>query len=106
MGGVAPTAGGTATFEVDFAGGEEWSGRRLHVQVLRPGDRAPEVVDVRPFAVGPVLRFSLPLHRDEGEWVVLRISDPTQPNGTPGPDGHACNDFGVAYTSPWWLDPA
>ena len=106
MGGVAPTAGGTARFTVDFAGGEEWEGRRLHVQVLRPGDRAPEVVDVHPFTVGGVVRLDVPLHRDQGSWVVLRIGDPEAANGTPGPEGHACNDFGVAYTSPWWLDPA
>lgn len=106
MGGVAPTSGGTATFAVDFAGGGGWTGRRLDVQVLRPGDRAPEVVEVRGFTVGGVVRFDVPLHRDEGSWVVLRISDPAEANATPGPDGHACNDLGVAYTSPWWLDPA
>lgn len=106
MGQVAPTARGTATFAVDFAGGGEWAGRRLHVQVLRPGFRAPEVVEVLPFTVGPVVRFSLPLHRGDGSWVVLRISDPEERNATPGPEGHACNDLGVAYTSPWWLDPA
>jgi hypothetical protein len=23
----------------------------------------------------------------------------------PGPAGHPCNDWGVAYSSPWWLAP-
>ncbi|MER5458085.1 hypothetical protein ABT008_25260 [Micromonospora sp. NPDC002389] len=41
----------------------------------------------------------------DGDWVVLRISDPALPSGTPGPVGHPCNDFGVAYTSPWWWRP-
>jgi hypothetical protein len=41
-----------------------------------------------------------------GDWVVLRVSDPAQPNGTPGPAGHPCDDFGGAYSSPWWLTPA
>jgi hypothetical protein len=63
------------------------------------------VVDVVPFDVGDVVRFAVPLDVADGEWVVLRVSDPTQPNATPGPAGHPCNDLGVAYTSPWWLEP-
>ena len=37
--------------------------------------------------------------------LVLRVSDPTQPNPSPGPNGHPCNDLGLAYSSPWWLQP-
>ena len=105
MGGVLPVAQGVVTFALDLDRDADWVGRRLHAQVLRPGTQAPEVVDVVPFDVGDVVRFTVPLDVADGEWVVLRVSDPTQPNATPGPAGHPCNDLGVAYTSPWWLEP-
>ncbi|GAB2737860.1 CehA/McbA family metallohydrolase [Nocardioides pakistanensis] len=105
MGGVLPMSQGVATFRLDLARDESWSGRTLHVQVLRPGPEAPEVADVVPFAVGDVVQLDVPLDVDDGDWVVLRVSDPDQPNATPGPAGHACNDLGIAYTSPWWLEP-
>ncbi len=106
MGGSIPTAAGLVRFTVDLARDAEWLGRRLDVQVLRPGSSVPEVVDVVPFTVGDPVSFAVPLDHSDGDWVVLRVSDPTQPNGTPGPAGHPCNDLAIAYTSPWWLDPA
>ncbi|MEV7997061.1 hypothetical protein AB0O67_35825 [Streptomyces sp. NPDC086077] len=79
------------------------AGRPLHIQVLRPGSRAPEVVDVIETTSGRITSFTVPLNSVDGTWVVLRVSDPTQANGSPGPAGHPCNDWGVAYSSPWWL---
>jgi hypothetical protein len=97
---------GPVRFRLDLARDREWLGRRLEVQVLRPGATVPEVADVVPFRVGPVLELDVPLRHDDGDWVALRIADPTQPNAAPGPQGHPCNNLGIAYTSPWWLDPA
>ncbi len=105
MGGVLPVDAAVVTFALDLERDESWVGRTLHAQVLRPGTDAPAVVDVVPFVVGDVVRFRVPLDAADGDWVVLRISDPSQPNATPGPEGHPCNDLGIAYTSPWWLDP-
>ena len=48
---------------------------------------------------------SASLNVADGPWVVLRVSDPSQANASPGPAGHPCNDWGVAYSSPWWLRP-
>lgn len=42
---------------------------------------------------------------EDGRWFVVRVSDPTGVNASPGPAGHPCNDLGVAYTSPWWITP-
>lgn len=106
MGGSIRRAGGDIRFAVDLDRGEEWDGRRLDIQVLRPGEGVPVVADVVEAAAGRVTRFTVPLDSDDGDWVVLRVSDPSQPNETPGPDGHPCNDFGIAYSSPWWFDPA
>jgi hypothetical protein len=105
MGGILPMERGLVGFALDLERDDTWTGRMLHAQVLRPGTDAPEVVDVVPFTVGDVVRFEVPLDLASGDWVLLRISDPTQPNATPGPEGHPCNDLGIAYTSPWWLDP-
>ncbi|MFJ4469348.1 CehA/McbA family metallohydrolase [Streptomyces sp. NPDC089424] len=103
MGGQLPFASGDVTFQVDLDRGAEWAGKPLHIQVLRPGSRAPEVVDVIETTSGRITSFTVPLNSADGSWVVLRVSDPTQANGSPGPAGHPCNDFGVAYSSPWWL---
>ena len=103
MGGSLPIAKGDVRFRLDLDRGPEWAGRLLCVQVLRPGTRAPEVVEVLDVAVGRVTEFTVPLDVEDGPWVVLRVSDPAEGNPAPGPDGHPCNDYGLAYTSPWWL---
>ncbi|WP_109507735.1 CehA/McbA family metallohydrolase [Nocardioides speluncae] len=103
MGSTLPHTSGVVTFAVDLARGADWVGRRLACQVLRSGGEVPEVVDVVEFEVGPELRFRVSLAAADGDWVVLRISDPSAPNDTPGPGGHPCNDLGIAYSSPWWL---
>ena len=105
MGSELPLRSGTVRFRLDLARDESWVGRPLTAQVLRPGADAPTVVHVEEFRVGPVVELGVPLDVADGDWVLLRISDPAQPNGTPGPDGHPCNDLGIAYTSPWWLVP-
>jgi hypothetical protein len=103
MGGSLPKAKGDVRFEVDLDRGADWSGRPLHVQVLRPGSRAPEVADVIAVEAGRTAAFTVPLDLEDGPWVVLRVSDPTRASASPGPDGHPGNDWGVAYSSPWWL---
>ncbi|WP_301548555.1 CehA/McbA family metallohydrolase [Micromonospora sp. C95] len=105
MGGVLNVASGDVRFLLDLDRGPAWDGKPLRIQVLRPGASAPTVVDVVDTVNGRVTDFTVPLNVADGDWVVLRISDPSLPNGTPGPAGHPCNDFGVAYTSPWWLRP-
>jgi hypothetical protein len=105
MGGVLPVARDDVRFAVDLDRGPEWRDKPLHVQVLRPGRRAPEVADVVETVAGRVTAFTVPLDRADGDWVVLRVADPAVPSTAPGPDGHPCNDWGVAYSSPWWLSP-
>lgn len=108
MGGVLPIARGDVTFTVDLDRGREWDGKPLRVQVLRPGATAPtvvDVVDVVDTVARQVATFTVPLDAADGAWVVLRVCDPTQANASPGPAGHPCNDWAVAYASPWWLQP-
>jgi hypothetical protein len=105
MGGSLPIAAGDVRFRVDLDRGPEWDGKPLHVQVLRPGTDAPQVADVVETESGNLVELTVPLDAADGSWVVLRVSDPSAANQTPGPAGHPCNDWGVAYTSPWWLTP-
>jgi hypothetical protein len=103
MGSSLPFARGDVAFRVDLDRGPDWVGKPLNIQVLRPGTAAPTVADVVPATAGSVTEFTVPMDAADGAWVVLRISDPTQANASPGPSGHPCNDWGVAYSSPWWL---
>jgi hypothetical protein len=103
MGSSLPLAKGDVTFRIDLDPGPVLSERPLCLQVLRPGTHAPEVAGLVHFTPGPVVEVTVPLDVADGDWVVLRVSDPALDNPTPGPEGHASNDFGLAYSSPWWL---
>ncbi|MEG3636655.1 hypothetical protein [Micromonospora palythoicola] len=92
---------GDVRFLLDLDRGPAWDGKPLRIQVLRPGTSAPTVVDVIDTVNGRVTDFTVPLDAADGDCVMLRVSDPSLANGTPGPAGHPCNDFGVAYTGPW-----
>jgi hypothetical protein len=108
MGGVLRHRRGPVTFEVDLDRGPRRWGQPLQLQVLRPRTDGVDVVHIEDLELrafrGPVVRFRVDLDADEGEWVVLRVADPTAVNGRPGPPGHPGNCLAVAYASPFWLD--
>jgi hypothetical protein len=105
MGSVLRHTDGLVEFIVDIAGGPAWTGRSVHVQVLRPDLPAPDVVDTVEVRCGDVVHFTVPLSLDDGHWTVLRIADPEALNTTPGPANHPANNGAIAYTSPWFLRP-
>ena len=106
MGSVLPHTTGVVTFALDVDRGADWIGKVLEVQVLRPGGAVPLVVEVVTARVGEVIELQVPLALADGPWVVLRVADPARPNTTPGPPAHPANNEAVAYTSPWFLEPA
>jgi len=109
MGGTVPHRTGPVTVALDLQTPPEQAGWPLQVQVLRPGPGVPAVVHVQDVVVGEPdepLTFRVDLDADDGPWVVVRVADPATSTSRPGPDGHAGNLGGVAYASPWWLDPA
>ena len=69
-----------------------------------PRGRRAVVPLVHEFAVGDVVTVTVPLDLADGDWVLLRIADPSQPNATPGPRATPATHLGIAYTSPWWLE--
>jgi hypothetical protein len=109
MGTAVAHPGGPVRVEVDLSRGEAWEGRRLGVQVLRPGDRLPTlaaaVEATLPGPSEPVLSLELDLDPADGDWVVLRVTDPSEP-----PDPRATGEWAgqgraIAYASPFWLKP-
>jgi hypothetical protein len=108
MGTAVAHPGGPVRIEVDLDRGQAWEGRRLGLQVLRPGERLPAQaaaleVDL-PGPTGPLVSLELDLDPADGDWVVLRVTDPAEP-----PDPRATGDWAgqgraIAYASPFWLD--
>jgi len=101
-----PRGGAPVQFVVDLDRGDAFAGTPVQVQVLRPGTDVPEVVHVEDVRMPGgrdkrLIRFSVRLNPADGDWVVLRVADPTRPNNQPGPVGHPCNNLALAYTSPW-----
>ena len=118
MGQTLPHANGEVVFDLDIDGinAGAWAGSKpLQLQVLRPSsDALPEIVQAQDFVVpgptDPPLRFNVPLDVADGDWVVVRVTDPTEE--PPGGDraGAAGTDYegrgrAVAYASPVFLDP-
>jgi hypothetical protein len=109
MGTTVAHAGGPALVQVDLDRGAQWWGRRLNVQVLRPGTgrglpRLAAALDVRlPGPEEPVIAFEVDLDPAEGDWVVLRVSDPSEPADPRASGEYARLGRGIAYTSPFWL---
>jgi hypothetical protein len=109
MGSTMHHPGGAVVVDVDVdLGDESAAGLPIEVQVLRPGDEVPAVVHVEQTRVPApdqgAISFVVDLNPADGDWVVLRIADPAMPNQQPGPEGHPCNNFALAYTSPFWLE--
>jgi Protein of unknown function (DUF3604) len=108
MGTALAHPGGPVRVEVDLDRGQGWQGRRHSVQVLRPGDRLPTLaatVDVDlPGPEDPVAAVELDLDPADGDWVVLRVTDPAEAPDPRAPGHWARLGRGIAYTSPFWLE--
>jgi hypothetical protein len=64
-------------------------------------------VEVRlPGPDEPVIAFEIDLDPADGDWVVLRVSDPSGPADPRATGEYARLGRGIAYTSPFWLVPA
>ncbi|MGH8908172.1 MAG: hypothetical protein ACRD0K_17085 [Egibacteraceae bacterium] len=97
---------GVVRFIVDLHGGIALDGRPLELQVLRPGPHVPTVVAVEAVSALPATaRFAVDLDAADGDWVVLRLADPSGPAPPGSPRHHPAANLGLAYTSPFWLDP-
>ena len=109
MGGTLSHTQGPIQFKVDIDRGKDWWDRPLSAQVLQSGTYMPTVVDsfeIRyPAGKSPVPTFTTNIDIANGDWVVLRITDPSAQA-----DGRATGEwatFGnaIAYASPFFLRP-
>lgn len=94
--------------EVDIDRGEAWRGRRLHLQLLRSGGRMPDLLAVEDLVVPgpdePLPSIDVEVDPAKTPWLVLRVTDPSQPADPRATGPWAEAGAAVAYASPWWLE--
>ena len=109
MGDTLEHRSGPVRFEVDLGTtSPAMAGRRLEIQVLRPGTDAPVVADNVSVVLGRggARSFVVPLDVADGDWALLRVTDPLLPADAGTPAAFAGYGRAVAYASPFWLRPS
>jgi hypothetical protein len=106
MGGTVPARVGKRTYrlQVDLDLGPGAAGLELSLQLLRPGAVVPQVTEVGCIVAGEE-PISVPVEMDprDGDWAVLRVSDPAGRVDARAPGPYRELGASVAYASPWWL---
>jgi hypothetical protein len=108
MGGRLTHTSGIVPFTVDIDKGTEWWGRAVRIQVLQTGRPLPTIVHeldaTVPTDAEPAITFECPIDRADGEWVVVRVTDPSA-TADERATGSAFASAGraVAYASPFFL---
>lgn len=94
----------TIDVDIDIVGATD---RPLLLQVLATGSPLPTIVASMPIEVGPrrITRFTLDHDVADGRWLVVRITDPAQPADPRATGAFAAAGRGMAYASPFFLDP-
>ena len=108
MGSTVPHGSGPLRFLVDVDRGREWAGRALDVQVLMTGSPLPTVVHTERIRVpedGRLVDFTAPVDAEDGRWVVLRLTDPSEQADERAPSAYTSSGNAIAYAAPFFLDP-
>lgn len=109
MGQVLKHRSGPVRFTIDIDRGKEWWNKTLNVQVLMSGDTLPRIVhaeDIRvPPGNSPCPAITANIDITDGSWVVLRVTDPEQPADGRADPTWAGYGNGIAYASPFFLEP-
>jgi hypothetical protein len=106
MGGTASVRAGRRSYPltVDLDLGPAAVGMELSLQLLRPGATVPQVFEIGRVTVGdPPVTVPVELDPRDGDWAVLRVSDPAGPVDRRAPIAYQGLGTSVAYASPWWL---
>jgi hypothetical protein len=90
------------TVDVDLGPGA--AGMELSLQLLRPGATVPVAREVGRVVVGEA-PVTVPVELDprDGDWAVLRVSDPAGRADDRAPESYRRWGTSVAFASPWWL---
>ena len=107
MGGTVPHRRGPVRVDVDLAGGAAWTGKPVTIQVIRPGRGAPTLATVVktfvPRPDRPPISFTVDVDVADGQWMFLRITDPTKEPDGPMPAKYAAGGRVIGYTSPFFF---
>ena len=104
MGSSLPATPGPVTILLDIARDANWVGKQLLVEVVGPGNDAPNLIQLVPITVpadsDPPISFTV---QPQGPWMFFRIIDPDRPNHAlaKAPFNHG---GAFAYASPWFFD--
>jgi hypothetical protein len=100
---------GVVHVTLDFDAGPEWIGRDIVVEVIRPGSEVPTLAGVLDVAVpGPSdapISFDVEAGIDDGDWMFLRITDPSRPPHELATEPFRSHGGALAYASPWFFTP-
>ncbi len=107
MGSAFPHGAGPVSVLLDIDRGEEWSGKHLIVEVIRPGATDATLAAVIPVTIpaanDPPISFTVDADRADGDWMFLRITDPSLEADPLATDAYKPHGRAVAYASPWFL---
>lgn len=107
MGAEFVHSGGPVTFRIDIDRGPGWTGKALKVSVLRSGADMPaiqQVIDVTvPAPQDPVIEFTVDIDSADGDWIVLRVTDPASAADKRARGPYASLGNAIAYASPFFL---
>jgi len=108
MGSVVPHRSGRMRFTVDVDRGPATVGVPLDVQVLMTGSPVPTVVHTERIRVpksGTLVSFDVPINAADGEWVLLRLTDPAGAADVRAPSAYTSSGAAIAYAAPFFLRP-
>jgi hypothetical protein len=102
---------GTVAVQLDFDAGPDWTGRPITIEVIRPGDAVPTLAGVLENVAVPApdaapISFAIDVERADGDWMFLRITDPSRPPHELAIEPYRSHGGALAYASPWFFDPA
>ena len=104
MGRDVPHTAGPMRIQLDIEGGDNLAGRPFSIQVLRPGTDRPAVAHAQDLTLpAPVITMDVPVDIEDGKWVLVRVSDRSQPADAGTPDDFKGFGRGIAYASPFFL---
>ncbi|MGH2784888.1 MAG: DUF3604 domain-containing protein [Actinomycetota bacterium] len=108
MGAELVHGSGVVVVQLDFDAGPEWAGRPITIEVVRPGSEVPALAAVLanvpvPAPSEPPITFAVDVDLADGDWMFLRITDPSRPPHPLATEPYRSHGGALAYASPWFL---
>jgi hypothetical protein len=96
------------TVVLDVDAGPDWVGRPITIEVIRPGNDTATLAKVLenvavPGPSDPPVTFEVGVDTSEGDWMFLRITDPSRPPHPLSSEPYTSHGGALAYASPWFF---